>query len=538
MTIDLRQLITSAINPGASVKDQKTLSDVIMSGVIRTLQEVLADHPPVPAAWLTSPRVFTSEVLRKLGLNTSVGTFEARLSSSIRKVILDHYRSRQDVVPSPRRGATPTFWEPGPELINGIKQDLDLLDLEFLGELGGGRSDSRVFGCYAKSKAVADSVIVVKMTEDESTYNCEKKGHEAAQASWMAGWVATEPKGTQISALPKKYFALISPLALPPTAIQMYPESLDTLVSKGQRERGGRVIAHLSSGYAKHVMLAKREMCSRAAFVNSMQAHWSGLQRAGWNTELFWEEAGLPDPTQRWIQHGATILCNPLWYVNHGVAQEEEKRRPFFKSFQHGDLNCSNVLVGVNKLNSQTAPLIRFIDFEKASEQSALLDICWLAVWLLNASHHPPETHLEVWEAVAPQVVAAVLNKDSVDRHLGAFQLGIDLITKLVSRIWKIPDRYTDENERGLITNILTEQFALTLALCSLAMAGYEVRKFNRAVDEGADYSEDVCRLACLWACSYLLISAHALHECVIDSVAGRPASNLSDSLRRMISAT
>lgn len=535
MMVELRNFIFAAIHGDQNEPPETTLADVLVPLVVQMVEEVLADFPAVPAQWLRNPRIFASEVLRKLGLNPIGRTVELELARKIRRVILQHYWTRPDIVQSQRRREVVRGWEPSQGVLDELKEKFSFQDLQFLGALGGGRSDSIVFGCYAQSNAAGDSIVIIKLTEDKETFDREKSGQSFAGGSWMSNWVLPNIKGDQLRMPPRTFFVLVSPLAIPPTVTKIYPESLASLVSKGQAHRAQRVIEQLSRGYARAVIqTSQRIIDSRRSFVDSLRRHWPGLDVAGWCADFFWEQADLPGPTHRWIQDGGTILSNPLWFMNHSSIAEDKGRRVFLRLFQHGDLNCDNILVNVEQRQGP-APLVRIIDFEKAGDQSAVLDVCWLSLWLLYASYRSPEAGAKVWDAIAPQVVKAVLNDEAIDQHLGAFQLGIDLIRTLVSQTWQDLDRLEDENQQALLRNRLTEQFALTLTMCSAAMAGYEVRKFNRAVDEGASYSDNVCRVACLWACCYLRISAYALAACRTDDTIGEPAGNLRDSIRRLV---
>jgi hypothetical protein len=61
------------------------------------------------------------------------------------------------------------------------------------------------------------------------------------------------------------------------------------------------------------------------------------------------------------------------------------------------------------------------------------------------------------------QVVALVLRRTPVDRYLGGFQLGIDLVGGLVSHLWKYADDASDADQKGLRQNRISGQLALTL---------------------------------------------------------------------------
>jgi len=78
------------------------------------------------------------------------------------------------------------------------------------------------------------------------------------------------------------------------------------------------------------------------------------------------------------------------------------------------------------------------------------------------------------------QVVALVLRRTPVDRHLGGFQLGLDLVGGLMSHLWKCADDASDADQKGLRQKRIRGQLALKLGACACAMSGYEVRKFNR----------------------------------------------------------
>ncbi len=168
-------------------------------------------------------------------------------------------------------------------------------------------------------------------------------------------------------------------------------------------------------------------------------------------------------------------------------ANTEDAKHPFLKSIQHGDLNCRNILVASSQQDERSArELFRLIDFEKSSQQSALPDICWLSLWMLAASEHPPEPEVGDWNAMTFQFVATVLNQEGDDRFLGSFQIGIDLVKCLLGDVWELPNTYPNPVERGLLDNTIRKQFALTLCACAVAMCAYEVRRFNRAIERGA----------------------------------------------------
>ena len=111
--------------------------------------------------------------------------------------------------------------------------------------------------------------------------------------------------------------------------------------------------------------MAPRKSQSRRDFVEDLIARWGDTYPDDvWRTDNYWSTADLPGPSERDFRDGRQIYTNPLWLLNNGLGTEAT----LVESFQHGDLNPDNVLVGAGEF--------RLIDMEKRASPLPALTPC------------------------------------------------------------------------------------------------------------------------------------------------------------------
>jgi hypothetical protein len=207
-------------------------------------------------------------------------------------------------------------------------------------------------------------------------------------------------------------------------------------------------------------------------------------------------------------------------------------------SFQHGDLNCRNILLEPAAPGATGSSAFRIIDYEKACEMPATFDLCWLALWLVQAAAGGLEPTPDEWDAAPDQLAAALLGRPKADRHLGRLQMAVDLVDQVALELRSHADSLGDAHQAGLFKYWVERQMSVTLAACACAMCGYEVRKYVRLVHEGLDEEiDDECRRALLWAWLYFRIGSCALQGIAIPGPATAQDRNAADAVRRLATA-
>jgi hypothetical protein len=461
-----------------------------------------------------------------------------QLVTALSLVADEHFRTREDVKRGREADLAARAKEDEPPLaaIEMVKSALGLAELRYLGRVGGGRSSSSVVKVHLRRDDQHEGVAILKMTSRESDFRLEREGHKAALSSWMQCWVSREPSAVEIRGKRReeKSFALLSILAFPPTAMSDDTPSLERIIGQGRLQTATRVVEALGAGYGAQLVHATRNDRSPREFVRELLKHWHTPTALGvWAMGEFWRLAGLPGPEISCFIDQGTVVPNPLCFV--GAEDGLTAKAVYFRSFQHGDLNAGNLLVG--EASGEGSPAIRLIDFEKAADASAVLDICWLALWSLVASRRVPPPSVGQWEATPRALVDAILGDSPADYHLGTLQLGIDLARVLFGAIHRYPDEFADKDTAGFWRNRLQDQCALTLGAASLAMAYYELRNLDRAIESGDDTGGEEVMTAGLWAVCFFRTAAFALSR-----YAGRsgdtPKIDMGKVLRRWIGAS
>lgn len=534
MPADLRQAIESALSSSSG----PTLGDSLAEGLSAALSDALANYPDLPQSWLVSAKILGLEMARALGLQGGDGTIDGRLHDEVRRIAGRHFQDRIDIgllerLPSALRQP----WQPTPQLLDQVARDFQLQDVQVVATLGGGLSGSVVLALIAKPSGGAESLLILKLTDEEQNADIELAGHSAALSSWLAPWTIDRPLSGELSDPPRKHFALLSRLALPPGGGSLYPESLHSVVVGGQVARSRLVAEGIAAAYCGHIISgshARTEMLSPEALFARLRRHWSGLQ-AAWTSDDFWAWSGVPAPSVPTFLDGLSVRLNPLWYVCHGSSSAAATPEPVWMSFQHGDLNCRNILVEHATPGTAGSSNFRIIDYEKAGEMPATFDLCWLALWLIQAASGGLEPTLEEWEAAPDQLAASLLGRPRADRHLGRLQLAVDLVDQVALPLRSHVDSLNDPIAAGLFRHRIEKQMSLTLAACACAMCGYEVRKYVRLVRDGLDEEiNDECRRALLWAWLYLRIGSSALRDIATPGSATAQARNATEAVRRL----
>lgn len=165
----------------------------------------------------------------------------------------------------------------------------------------------------------------------------------------------------------------------------------------------------------------------------------------------------------------------------------------FRYSIQHGDLNARNVLLPYDEPTTERPALI---DFEKTRESSALLNLCYLACFILEASRSNKLGDGGYWKQVPGAFVKSICEKngDSELDH-GSWQLALNQNVVLFSQIWS-----TAKSPEEI--NSLSMQLRLTLGLTAMLRCYYEVRSFHNMkksdLDEVTFWSRLYFRIAAI----------------------------------------
>lgn len=279
------------------------------------------------------------------------------------------------------------------------------------------------------------------------------------------------------------------------------------LVARGQKQDPRRIARELGAAYAanfKNLSPDQNSVTSTSDYFAEVLAHWSRPAKDGaWEDDTFWTAVNLPSPSEECFSDGDRVMCNPLWLIR----QLPDKQAVFFRSFQHGDLNARNLLLSGEKLSHS-----QMIDFEKAGCNSPLLDICWLSLSLLVASRRsfPVMVTVDHWCAISEAYATTLISGEIVDADVGPFQVGLDLASDLIADLHRLPMESQDDHNKGFLKFRISEHIALTLGAAALAMAFYQVRSVDRAMENGKHEVEKQ-KSATLWAICFFRIAAHAL---------------------------
>ncbi len=525
----LNQIVFDAFG---SAIPKESLFEAVVSDIVDAVREFLATNPAFPATVLITGSALRSFVLRKCGFFGDSGSLDERVVKAVSQEISDHYQHRPEIVERrERRRARADEVRGAPlDTIDEVKSALGLEELKWLGTIVGGRSGAIVVKTYIRERSVNEAVGILKLTRRYDDYERERGGYEAALRDWFRAWVTAKPLACEC---PSGFFALLSRLAFPPDISGDDSDSLENIVLRGERGRAMAVMSELGGAYASHLPGSERKYETPSEFVRSVVRHWPvTAARRVWSEDDLWTMIGLPGPHTPAFIDGAAVRWNPLWLVGRDLGRQGE-RRVYFSSLQHGDLNTRNVLVRRAQGTVVASHLVQFIDLEKTERTSSLLDVCWLALWIVVAAgSRVPGAAPEHWAALPDRFVDAVVGGSLRDEDLGPFQLGIDLASALMGGMRDISKRFDDSATKGFWENRLYDQLRLTLGVTSLVMTYYEARNLERAFDEGEDMASSSCQVSTLWAVTFFRIAAAALKEYGEGAPDGTRAANIGELVK------
>lgn len=410
-----------------------------------------------------------------------------------------------------------------------------LLNLELMvriGQFGGGRSGSPVFKVEYRDHASGLRLGALKLFENREELLRERSAHEQASKSWLGDKCAQVPVCPESFEADPGPYPLLAPLAFPPTARTSNVPSMHDLIVEGRKD--ARDIAReLGRTYATG-FIGSRQTASKSTSKRNLWgqilAHWGSAGReAVWEKPYYWHEAGLPNASTPCVLDNGTLAWNPLYVVTHPnlINQDEGV---FVFAFQHGDLNTENVLVG--SVEEKEGLQVQLIDFEKAANQSAVLDCCWLGLWGLRSSHRSTPPSFDQWNHVPESAISAAIHHEEAVTDLGNFELGVQILRILFKDLLALPNASADKQEAGLMARRISEQVSVTMAAASLAMAFYEVRSLVRALNEQLE-KENTSTLVLhrCWAITFFRIAAACLKDHIDERPLG-PSVDLTESLR------
>lgn len=490
-----------------------SLAELVVSEIMTAVREFLGTNPAFPPAALITASALRIHLLRRCGFLGSIGSLDEKVVRGITKAVVEHYQQRPEIVErrERRRARVAAGREIPLDTITEVRDVFHLEELKWLGTLAGGRSGSTVLKVYIRERPAKEAVGVLKLTREQDDYQRERRGYDEAHGDWLRHWVAEKPLACECSS---GLFALLSRLAFPPDATGDDSDSLEVTILRGQRARSTAVVSELGRAYSSHLPDADRKDDAPSDFVRQLVRHWPGtIDRRIWSEEDLWTIVGLPGPRTPAFLDGGVLRWNPLWLLNRGIGQPNEKR-VYFHSLQHGDLNARNVLLRRRDDSPASGCLVQLIDLEKAERTSSLLDICWLTLWIIVASgSRVPRASATHWALLPQRLVGAVIEGQQDDEELGSLQLGVDLASVLAHDVREMPRAFTDNATKGFWENRINDQLRLTLTITALVMTYYEARNLERAFDEGEDTESSENQLSVLWAVTFFRIAAIALKE-------------------------
>lgn len=210
MSAELRQAIESALSNSSG----PTLGDSLAEELSAALSDILANYPELPKNWLVSAKVLGLEVARALGLQGIDGTVDGRLHDEVRRIAMRHFQDRIGIGLLETTQSTPRQpWQPTPTLLRQVAHEFQLQGLQVVATLGGGLSGSVVLALIAKPAVGAETLLILKLTDEKQNADVELAGHTAALSSWLAPWTNDQPRSGELADPPRQYFALLSRLA-------------------------------------------------------------------------------------------------------------------------------------------------------------------------------------------------------------------------------------------------------------------------------------------------------------------------------------
>jgi hypothetical protein len=411
------------------------------------------------------------------------------------------------------------------ELLKRAQEQLGLAELHEAASIAGGQSGSTVVRTYCRQSAgSALELCIVKSTDSEGDFSREIKGVAQAKASWMSGWVVDAIKSERITLDQNRElhrYIIISPLAFPPTSTSQHVPSLAEFVESRRIRICELAVDELGSKYSQYFHERTDTFLSARRLVEQLLAHWTVVGGEAWQDSAFWSIAGLPSCTDQCFQDGRSIRWNPLYLMSE-LTWLPTDNWPCRMGAQHGDLNARNILLSVDDATESVQ--LRVIDFEKWCQSICVLDICWLACYIVRAAA-PRTANPEYWPELAGCFARAVLSPSAqATTDCGPFQFGIRLVRRLFNQF--LP------TSEPVLLNAITQQLRLTLAVTALVQSFYDTRALYR---ESSNVRTDDRRYRQLWALHFFRVAAIALDEtCPLTHVAA--TASVTENLNAIFS--
>lgn len=382
--------------------------------------------------------------------------------------------------------------------IDAWRQAFELDHLIATRILRSGRSGAEVRLVEFSRRGGELKIGILKVARDEKDFEREFEGQGAAGRSWLAPLVPEAPDRRQVG----RQFFLLSALALP-SGLQRESPTLQSLLDGGYHDRARQVARALAKFYGTRAVAPQIEIASRSPFDHLREIFSPWAAKAA---RFDWPAWGFPATTDESYIDGLAIRVNPLWCAFHEEAWETD-RIGLAVGLQHGDLNPRNIIVAEKiPADAPCADAVRLIDFEKVRVTSFFLDICCLSLWLIFESAQGRSLLTAPdWDAV-PDALASRFLADVPDERIAAsFKVPLDLVDDLVRGV------------RGAVEGRLAQKklvddmLALTLAVCALARANYELRELERGRDDPDRPVDPEClrRAVCLFR-----VASRAFEKC------------------------
>ena len=410
-----------------------------------------------------------------------------------------HYQKTKHLITQPM---------PSNRSISSYGAALGLSDLKVLGVITNGLSGNDVYW-VSFSSGRGDSIkygVLKRFTDvNEGDFTEELNRHQQSRDSWLNVFISESLTKY------KEDLLILSPCPVRPTTTD--PNNL--LLYKNMRTEIGKVrrVSEVIGSEVKKAMGDSQVTfiaMSPAEAIQALMKHWPSAEKEGvWSKDHFWNNGGLPSCKIKSVVIGRNTYWNPVFLLKNANAELVGNPFNWRSIFQHGDLHPFNIIC--KHTGDKTD--VRFIDFEKAGESSAFLDLCWLALWYLKEYTQPEGLHdvllSELTEALYLLVLEGEMPKD---KTLGAYDACLEAIKIL----------FEPFEERTLKESIdIRLQLKMTMAGAALAMSYYEVRGVRKSIDKYPNNTADKLRLPKRCAALFFAISARFLDD--NDIVAGTP---------------
>lgn len=481
------------------VEGEPPLFDMLMDGLSDGIEMFFKTNPSILSSNLDEhPLFLAGRISKQLGLPRAKSYQDDRVAKIDRLVLQrvdDYIKSNSNLLEKLKRKRQFDNEKERSivdELIRSVKEQLGLDSLELSAPLAGGLSGSRVLRVYV-AQAGHSYLGVLKTTTSEKDFAAEKRGLELVPTCWLSEFSDPNFSEAKVEVDGDTHYALVTSLAFPPSPFSHKIQSLhQKIADERDRKRVSGVMKVLAPKVAEVFYDASvKKVMSRAEFCQKVLTAWPGMIES-LAQEEFWFPVGLPSAQERSYFLCGKLVDNPIRLVSEQSFGEEEGIE-FRFAVQHGDLNARNILLDHEPGECERPALI---DFEKLGDTSAIIDPCYLALFILEAGQ--PDYSRDNFSLSVPKAfVGAVCNHKDAGPDLGMWQLSLDSIAQLFEPLWK------NANSPEAV-NSLTNQVHLTLGITALVRAYYEVKSLHKG--RKTDFAEVE-----YWSTIFFQISALAL---------------------------